>query len=145
MLSPYTFSTSSQMAIPNLLKAWEVHNRAVLQSQRMLMARQMISCHSFRGQNMTWPAATRILTLAASFNEWPSKAGFTENCSSWSSGRCDCQLGSRSRRSTSKDDEGDKAQWGTHRTVAARYPVDDRGCGMHSFLFLSVHSLVSSY
>ena len=55
------------------------------------------------------------------------------------------KLSARSRRSTSKDDEGDKAQWGMHRTVAARYPVDDRGSGMHFFLFLSVHSLVSSY
>jgi hypothetical protein len=63
------------VAIPKLLKAWEFHNRAVLQSQRMLMARQMISCHSFRGQNMTWPAATGILTLAASFNEWPNQGG----------------------------------------------------------------------
>jgi hypothetical protein len=30
------------VAIPKLLKAWELHSRAVLQSQRMLMARQMI-------------------------------------------------------------------------------------------------------
>jgi hypothetical protein len=43
MLSPYTFSTSSQVAIHNLLKAWDFQNRAVLHSQRMLMAQQMMN------------------------------------------------------------------------------------------------------
>src|SRR5277367_332328 len=26
-----------------------------------------------------------------------------------------------------------RARWGPHRTLAARYPLDERGCGMHSF------------
>jgi hypothetical protein len=34
-----------------------------------------------------------------------------------------------------------RAQWGPHRTSAARYPLDERGCGMH---FLSQYSSFTS-
>ena len=106
----------------------------ILIESTLILSSQLMLCHSLRGQNTAWPSTTGILAMAASFNEKPIMAGFIKKWSSWSSRRCDCQLvGSRSRRSTSRDDEGDKGLMGPHRTLAARYPLDERGCGMHFF------------
>src|SRR3984885_15069115 len=114
----------------------------ILIESTLILSRQLMLCHSLRGQKTAWPGLRGILVMAASFNEKPITAGFIKKWHSWSSRRCDCQLvGSRSRRSTSSDDEGDRGPMGAHRTSAARYPLDERGCGMH---FFSQHSSSTS-
>src|SRR5258708_9979731 len=61
--------------------------------------------------------------MAASFNEKPIMAGFIKKWSSWSSRRCDCELSaSRSRGSTSRDDEGDKGPMGAASNIGCTLP-----------------------
>src|SRR3984885_16320156 len=95
----------------------------ILIESTLILSRQLMLCHSLRGQKTAWPGLRGILVMAASFNEKPITAGFIKKWHSWSSRKCDCQLvGSRSRRSTSRDDEGDKGPMGAASNIGCTRP-----------------------